>query len=566
MNTAKEGIRALAETCYTKGIRKVVFSPGSRSAPLVIAFSNIPGIECFVIPDERVAGYFALGLAQQMQEVVAVVCTSGTAILNLLPACCEAKYQDIPLLFLTADRPYGSQFLGENQTIEQRDAFFNYAREYEVDTDADSIKKIVGTVENALFNAAYGKEPARINIYLSEPLYDMADTQKELPKNVFSFEPEENTVPQRIESCKRLSHDLEKSKTKLVLVGMHTPDEAFKQAIQKLAQREDFIVLVEPISNCSVEGSIFNYDSCMQLLSDVDFRESYLPDMVITLGNGFTSKRIRQVFRRFQPTHHWDIPAKGESEMKNYFNMPQPDYARCIREEEALECLLEAPSETGLNYRSQWQALAAKVEELKNSYLKNTGFTDFTVAQRLVASFPENANIQYGNSTPVRYSGFFRHNPSLTVNANRGASGIDGCVSTAAGAAFVNKRLTINIVGDVTFFYDSNALWNNYLSPDFRVIVINNGGGNIFRLIDGPTKVTGFEKFFETKHELSAQHLAAMYGIPYYFSDRFETLDETLKTFYGPQNGRPAILEIKTNNEASATVYKQYFEYLSTNR
>lgn len=556
----------MAETCYAKGIRKVVFSPGSRSAPLVIAFSNIPGIECMVIPDERVAGYFALGLAQQLNEVVAVVCTSGTAILNLLPACCEAKYQDIPLLFLTADRPYGTMHLGENQTIEQRDAFFNYAREYEVDTDADNVKKIVGTVENALFNAAYGREPVRINIYISEPLYEVTEATPQLPKNVFNFDPEENTVPMRIESCRRLQKDLEESKAKMVIVGMHADNDRFKEVIQKLAHRQDFVVLAEPISNCGVEGVVSNYDSCLQLLTDVDFRENHMPEMVITLGSGFTSKKVRQFFRRFPPTYHWDIPSKGETETKNYFGMQQPDYTRCLREEEALECLLEAPSQTGLNYRSQWHSLSAKAEKLKADYLQSISFTDFKVVERLVASFPDEANIQYGNSTPVRYSGFFSHKPTLTVNANRGASGIDGCVSTATGAAYVNKRHTISVVGDVTFIYDSNALWNNYLSPDLRIIVINNGGGNIFRLIDGPTRVTGFEKFFETRHELSAKHIAAMYGIPYYFSDRFETLDEQLKTFYGPQNGRPAILEIKTNNEESASAYKQYFEYLSNNR
>src|SRR6476620_5330442 len=115
MTTAKKGVRLIVEICYRKGIRKVVFSPGSRSAPLVIAFSSIPDIECIVIPDERVAGYFALGMAQQLGETVGLVCTSGTAVLNLAPAVCEAFYQNIPLLVLTADRPEGAANNGENQ-------------------------------------------------------------------------------------------------------------------------------------------------------------------------------------------------------------------------------------------------------------------------------------------------------------------------------------------------------------------------------------------------------------------------------------------------------------------
>jgi 2-succinyl-5-enolpyruvyl-6-hydroxy-3-cyclohexene-1-carboxylate synthase len=138
-------------------------------------------------------------------------------------------------------------------------------------------------------------------------------------------------------------------------------------------------------------------------------------------------------------------------------------------------------------------------------------------------------------------------------------------VSTAAGAAYLSDGLTICVVGDVSFLYDSNALWNNNLSPHLRIIVINNGGGNIFRLIDGPQKVQGFEKYFETEHHYGAEYLAQMYQIPYYFCDRADDLDFVLAQFYKPQKGRPAILEIKTDNLISESVYKQYFEFLKSN-
>ena len=164
----------------------------------------------------------------------------------------------------------------------------------------------------------------------------------------------------------------------------------------------------------------------------------------------------------------------------------------------------------------------------------------------------------------MRYANFFAHGPKLSINSNRGTSGIDGCVSTAAGAAYVNQGLTISIVGDVSFIYDSNALFNNYLSPQLRIIIINNSGGNIFRLIDGPLKVKGFEKFFETQHNLTAKHLASMYGIPYYFCDGQDDLNKVLVDFYKPQGNKPAILEIKTDNEISAKIYKGYFYFLKT--
>ena len=128
---------------------------------------------------------------------------------------------------------------------------------------------------------------------------------------------------------------------------------------------------------------------------------------------------------------------------------------------------------------------------------------------------------------------------------------------------FEETRLSL---GDISFFYDSNALWNNYLSPRLKIIVVNNSGGNIFSLIDGPKKVKDFEKFFETKHRLSAEHLATMYGLPYYFCDGGDTLEATLEDFLNHKSNMASVLEIKTDGAVSASVYKGYFEYLKNNR
>jgi 2-succinyl-5-enolpyruvyl-6-hydroxy-3-cyclohexene-1-carboxylate synthase len=178
-----------------------------------------------------------------------------------------------------------------------------------------------------------------------------------------------------------------------------------------------------------------------------------------------------------------------------------------------------------------------------------------------------NTGVQYGNSTPIRYANFFKPGNVLSVNANRGTSGIDGSLSTAAGAAYATRIPTVCVLGDVSFLYDSNALWNNYLSPKLRIIVINNNGGNIFRLIEGPNTVIGFEEFFETRHQLTAKHLATMYGLPYYFCAAQSELEETLDTFLNTRKGgQAAILEIKTNSELSAAAFRNYFEYLSQNK
>lgn len=564
MNTAKEGIQAIAATCYQRGIRKVVFSPGSRSAPLVIAFSQLPDVECIVIPDERVAGYFALGMAQQLRETVAVVCTSGTAVLNLLPACCEALYQQIPLLFLTADRPPHAASNGENQAIHQIGIFENFASDYCVDADKDTVESIVQTTEVAIFNTQSTKTPARINIHLREPLYELTERKVKLPQKQFQPEALANTIKDRIEAQQRFTYELADSPKKLVVVGLRNAEKKFADAMTQLAARKDTVVFAESISNCCVEGSIYDFDTCIELLHP-EIIKAFVPNIVVTLGNQIVSKRLKEWLRKYKPRYHWDIDQYSEMRNRDYFLLNN-EYYPCITEAEALECLLETPEQEN-TFAHEWAVVANHAATLKSSFLQNVPYSDFTVFEKLIVSLPEGVNVQYGNSTPVRYANFFQHKNTVTVNANRGTSGIDGCVSTAAGAAYANNNLTVCIVGDISFFYDSNALWNNHLSPNLRIIIINNSGGNIFRLIEGPLQIANFEKFFETPHNLSAQHLASMYNIPYYFSDRFETLEEILPTFYAPQPGqRPAILEIKTNHLTNAAVYKQYFDYIKNNR
>jgi 2-succinyl-5-enolpyruvyl-6-hydroxy-3-cyclohexene-1-carboxylate synthase len=231
---------------------------------------------------------------------------------------------------------------------------------------------------------------------------------------------------------------------------------------------------------------------------------------------------------------------------------------------QALAAIPLPPSPAANTYSAGWQALADKAAKLTDTFLATAPYSDLKVFETLLRSLPAGCNVQYGNSTPVRYSGLFKHNHTITVNANRGTSGIDGCVSTAAGAAYANGRITVCIVGDISFLYDSNALWNNYLSTDLRIVVINNSGGNIFRLIEGPGQVPGFEKYFETRHSLDVKHLALMYGLPYYFCDRLNQLDEVLTSFYQPANGKHCILEIKTDGPVSADTYKAYFDFLRT--
>jgi len=561
MNSSKQGVRLIADICRARGIRYAVFSPGSRSAPLVIAFSQIPEIECIVIPDERVAGYFALGIAQQTQQPVAVICTSGTAVLNLGPALCEAYYQDIPMLFLTADRPEGAAEKGENQAINQVFLFKEMTNaSYDANADAstdEELNDLGWLIENAIDETLeLVPGPVHVNVRLSEPLYELVDDagiNYDLANQIYV----------RASSGQGASPEFKKQLAatgkKLVVVGMRPPDKLFSEKIKLLSLRQDTVVLTETAANVSAFN---NYDACLDLIERRGVTD-FIPEMVITFGNQIISKKLRQVLKANKPLSHWDISPYSEQRNHNIFDVPTSQFS--ISESDALDCFVALPDSQS-SFASKWKDIHQAVENLSRQYFHKIEFSDLKVFETLTKAYPEGAFIQYGNSTPIRYSNFFSHNATLHVNANRGASGIDGCVSTAAGAAYATKQLTICVVGDVSFLYDSNALWNNYLAPGLRIIVINNSGGNIFRLLNGPTQVNDFEKFFETKHHLTARHLAEMYDIPYYFCDHQERLEKILATFFHPHNGKPAILEIKTDGPLSAEIYKGYFDYLKTNK
>lgn len=563
MNTGKMGIRILVEICKKAGIQKVVISPGSRSAPLYMAFSQIAEIECLAVADERVAGYFALGMAQQSGKPVAVVCTSGTAALNLSPSVCEAFYQNIPLLILTADRPEGAAAIGENQAIMQENIFSNFTVSgYDVNveiTSQQALNNFTVAVNSAVNDLTTGLAgPVHINIHIDEPLYET--NTEAIDTTVIPFSPEPAiTEFISLKDIQQIKSDFARLSRKLIIVGKRNYNEKIFQLLTELNQRSDVVIITEHLSNFPLSETVWNVDTTLSIISNED---SFTPDIVITLGNQILSKKLKQ-FLKGKPKIHWDVPpgsgwGRGWAAFGSMFTPIEP-----VNELQFITALLDIEPSKSDNYKANWLNTSRRAAEISNSFCTQVEFCDLKVFELLAATYPTNSQIQYGNSTPVRYSSFFKHHPSLTLHANRGTSGIDGCVSTAAGAAYVDSSLTICVVGDISFFYDSNSLWNNYLSPRLRIIIINNGGGNIFRLLEGPQHAPNFERFFEAQHQLSAQHLAAMYGLPYYICASLKQLSDTLPEFYADSD-KAKILEIETNGILSAEVYKLYFDNLKS--
>lgn len=556
MGTAKKGIQQLAQICVAKGVQHVVVSPGSRNAPLTLAFAALK-VEMLNIPDERCAAFFALGIARVTQRPVALVCTSGTAALNYAAAIAEAYYQHIPLLVLSGDRPQELIDMGEGQSIRQVGIYenfirasFNFPQEASTETELERAQNMAA--EALALCAGPIKGPVHINVPMAEPLYGQTEVEnlREIP--TFNCpEPAQTTESEWTELESIWQH----SEKVMVLLGTFPPDGKFANALDQLAKDPRVAVLTE--TNANVNGEFCHHIDLA--LCAMENPESYQPDLLITLGENVISKKVKVWLRANKPRNHWHVDLEG----KNY------DTFQCLthRVKSAPVEFLQRVEEFKLHESSSkfgdaWQQLSADALEKASEFISKSPYSDLSVLNLLHQKIPAYYRVHYANSTSVRYAQLFPHREDLSYFANRGTSGIDGCTSTAAGHAYASKAPTLLITGDVAFFYDSNAFWNKHLPEQLRVVMINNEGGNIFRIIEGPDSTEQVEEHFEARHHTSAEFLAKTYDVPYYFCDDLAGMESILPEFFGPQNGRPAILEIKTPNEVSAETMRGLFKAL----
>ena len=561
MRSPIEGTDRLAEICYQKGIRSLVISPGSRNAPIIRSFTQNKGIECLSIVDERSAAYFALGMAQQTGKTVALACTSGTALLNFAPAIAEAYYQKIPLLILTADRPAEWIDQSDNQTIRQQNIYSNYIKKSfhlpQDISDPDSLWYYERSINEAInLCDLSSKGPVHVNIPLKEPLYAKSLTEKFSPQIIESLSVEKKIDPKVMNE---LRNQWSKAKGKMILAGMLPHDEELKKSLLVMSQDPDVVILTESTSNLVSENIFDRFD--LILTSAGDELPLLKPEILITIGNNIISKKIKQFLRKYKPQSHWHIeendvfPDTFQS-LKRNIPIPPAIFFRDFTDS-------YTPGAKS-SYSQKFKKLAVEAKQKHERFLKHCDFSDLKVFDTLLKAIPKGSILQLGNSSPVRYAQYFPADPSLKYNSNRGTSGIDGTVSTAAGAAFVSESPVTIIVGDIAFFYDSNALWNSHLKENFRIILINNGGGGIFRLIEGPEDTMVLEEYFETKHDTSAKGICQSYKLKYFTANNQDELNRLLPEFYSSTNNQTSLLEIFTPAQKNAEIFKSYFSFLKT--
>jgi len=556
LHSTKILAQQVVSASIANGIDSVVVSPGSRNAPLIIELNGYDAIKKFSIVDERSAAFFALGLAQQTRKPVALVCSSGSALLNYYPATTEAFYSDIPLIVISADRPRNLIDIGDGQTIRQENVYKNHihfsANLSEINTDSNY------DLLNIAFKTLQEKSgPIHINVPFDEPLYEVTDKTlidkskwlNHKPKNSLLAE-----IPLDVDELQKFADVWNAAERKMVLVGVHESDDMLQTQLDHLVKDPSVIVLTENTSNVSNEKFIVSIDQAIFPFSEETF-QAYKPDILLTFGGLVVSKKIKELLRKSPPKQHWHVDRNKAMDtyhcLTKYFNVsPTLFFSQFF--------FLSKTNES--SYQSSWLALKSERQKSHQEFMSTIPYSDFKVFDVINAIIPTDINIQFSNSSTIRYAQLFTWSKTHQIGCNRGTSGIDGSTSTAVGVAVASAKQTLFITGDLSFFYDSNALWNKYIPKNFRIILINNKGGGIFRFIPGPTTTNTLD-YFETPHELTSKQICEMHQFEYETASDTKEVQNKLIDFF-KESSQPKLLEIFTPRELNAEVLKAYFRDL----
>ncbi|QCX53173.1 2-succinyl-5-enolpyruvyl-6-hydroxy-3-cyclohexene-1-carboxylic-acid synthase [Elizabethkingia sp. JS20170427COW] len=551
--SSKRSIQILAHVLKQYNINHIVLSPGSRNAPLAVHFSE-DNFHCYSIVDERSAAFVAMGMAKSLKTPVAVSCTSGSATANYYPAVVEAFYQNIPLLLLTADRPESYVDIFDGQTIRQNQIFHQHSYgdfQLKEDQETDAEEYNLDIVKKAVELCIEKQGPVHINIPLSEPLYNFVSEVALLP------EIEKTLTVGKYELPSQLVATWNTHQRVMILLGTMDASPELSILLEQLVKNHSAVIFTEANSN-QFHPKFFNHiDRYIFDFEEEDFIK-YAPDLLITVGQNVVSKKIKQFLRKARPKHHWHVDP--------YWH---PDTFSALTEaitsthENFFTELIKKGRIEPQSYYNLWDVKRDKADAKHLEYCENVRFSDFMVYQSLAEQTPEAYRIHFSNSSAIRYAQLFNFSEKHHVYCNRGTSGIDGCTSTAMGFAIAEDQPTLLITGDLSFFYDINGLWNKYIPPYTRIIILNNGEGNIFRIIPGPSDANALEDYIATSHKMNAAHLAKHFQLDYFVVETPDELLRSLANFFKPST-QPKILEVNTKNEDNALVLKEYFKYLKS--
>ena len=549
--TDKLQCQILVETMHFHGVNHAVVSPGSRNAPLIIALSR-SRIKTHIVVDERSAAYVALGIAQQLKAPVALVCTSGTALLNYAPAVAEAYYQKIPLIVVSADRPQEWIDQDDSQTIRQFKALDQFVkRSYDIPARCDDDTAVwyaERIAHDAMMEAtSLRRAPVHINVQLAEPLNGLTTEPYKL-RRIHHFPSYDGICRDDIIKLKgQLLH-----KRVMIIAGFMEMNEPLRQALNDIAAKDAAVVLTETISNMADDFTINAIDRTLLAIDENDKR--YYPDVVITIGGAIVSRKIKAFLRKVKPDH-WYVGLNDVT-----VDCFQSLTRRIEANPDTFIPTLFQDSLTVKSFCTIWQDAHTAGLRRHHKYLEKIGWSDMKAYETIFDFYqqnPDNLIMHFSNGTTIRYAQLFGDRVIAPNFCNRGVSGIDGCTSTAIGAAMVNGPAVL-ITGDMSFLYDISALSAITPKLQLKIVVVDNGGGGIFRFIDSTASLPELEKYFVVKRNLDVEKVAASFGIKTYRADNADSLFEQLSNMMGEDG--PAVLVVKTDGKRSAEILKNYFK------
>lgn len=556
----------IAEICAQQGIVNAILCPGSRCAPLTLTFTSHPKINTKTVSDERSAAFIGLGMAQQTKLPTVLVCTSGSAAYNFAPAVAEAFFQQIPLLIITADRPTEWIDQWDGQTIRQQNIYGNHAKGFfqlpQEYSHPDSVWHIQRVVNEAInLSHTFPAGPVQINVPLREPLYPVAGEKISFTKSIRVITQESSERNLSISLLTSLSKQIQKYAKVVVVAGQQDHHPELIKLVEKFCKAHHAVLVGDVISNFHASELAVRQSDVFLAQCGESIQKSLAPELLITFGKSVISKNLKLFLRKNPAAEHWHIQPSGEvpdpfqTLTKVITTEPKAFFETVLAEKSP-----DFETQKKENFTRLWQAEEDRTKRSAETFFKDTIFSEFHVLKEIVGSLPTRCNIHLANSMAVRYANMISLSTvqkGIHVFCNRGTSGIDGCTSTAVGHALTSDIPNILITGDMAFFYDRNAFWHNYPLPNLRVVVVNNHGGIIFNMIDGPATLQQSAEYFVTHQKLTAKNLAQEFGHEYILLDSEKKLKNNLKDFF-EFDGKTKILEIESNQQIAKEAYTNY--------
>ena len=561
MYSNKENVNILTSLLLEYGVSDAVVCPGSRNAPIVHNLSVCEAIRCRPVTDERSAAFYALGLAIATRRPTVVCVTSGSALLNVMPAVAEAAYQHVPLIVISADRPQQWIDQLDGQTIPQSDALGRFVRKAVQlpEPHNDEERWLCRRLVNEAMHLATCRQgaPVHINVPISEPLFEF-DTEQ-LPQ-LSRF----NNIKRA--AIKDASMDMpdafHEAKRPMIVIGQLAHGTISHETIRSLSEK--YVVMSEPLSNPSY--MTIHFDEAIRYIvsdnssinDDEDDKTAYYPDYVIYVGDTLVSKPARRFLRNAKAPSCLITPDAADIHDPL---MTLTDIVECDTDSinALLASLCDAPdTDERCRFHDRWQsfldAYAAHADAYAPEYSQMATVKYF---EEQLADLDIDLCVHYANSSAVRLACIYAQH---YVWCNRGVNGIEGSLSTAAGFSLATHDMTVCVIGDLSFFYDQNALWNSNLRGNLRIILLNNRGGGIFRQLPGLSDSPAADDLVMASHENTAQGICTQNDIGYMSAKNMDEMQIGIVTLLTRESERPMLLEVFTDSNDDVKALEKYFK------